>query len=40
MFLGMNFYLKCIEYNHDKYSDVVTKAIKRLVDIFLRPLKE
>ena len=40
MFLGMNFYLKCIEHNHEKYSDVVIKAIRRLVEIFLRPLKD
>jgi hypothetical protein len=40
MFLGINFYLKCIEFNHEKYSDVATKAIKRLVDIFLRPSKD
>lgn len=40
MFLGMNFYLKCIEYNHEKYTDVVNKAIRRLVDVFLRPYRE
>ena len=40
MFLGMSFYLKCIELNHSHHSEVRTKAIKRLIDIFLRPLRE
>ena len=37
MFLGMNFYLKCIENNDKKYTDISTKAIRRLIEIFLRP---
>ena len=35
----MEFYLRCIENNNEKYSDVTEKSIKRLVDIFLRPLQ-
>lgn len=37
MFLGMEFYIKCIENNSDKYSEVTVKAIKRLIEIFLKP---
>jgi hypothetical protein len=37
MFLGMSFYIKCIELNNPKYNEVSIKAIKRLIDIFLRP---